>query len=215
MRFLFLIFVFFVFSCDKKVTPTATTTLNVDTNVTTTTSADTTPTGIFFAGEMSLSHVGGFEEFLELCRYCGSKRLHANGYFQRVWTLSGIHECDAWTAPPYFQIEFAENALPSSATVWIVPSNGPDSYASSIKFVGQAEPRNDNEGFEINLSSDIAGQLFVKSSNTNHVTKDKLSVEIHFGRSGQTRVARGTSIFRRSATSLTDLLREKAACQYY
>ena len=131
-----------------------------------------------------------YEILLQACNRCGRKWTTSNYGGGRSYSKcaplssnSPLH-CKNWTSKGYIQIEFAENKLPTSATVTIWPLytyRNQEQWGQSFASKGTAEPINENKGFHITLTGLGGRALYVESETTNHVNGGSLNVEVRSG----------------------------------
>lgn len=135
--------------------------------------------------------------FLQACNRCGRKWTTSNYWGGRSYSkcspLSSDSPlyCKNWTSKGYIQIEFAQNKLPTSATVTIWPLytyRNNERWGHSFASSGTAEPINENKGFHITLTGLGGRALHVESQRTNHVNGGKLNVEVRSGTGGRANV---------------------------
>lgn len=136
---------------------------------------------------------GAYQDLVESCRRCGLKRVHPGGsfgaYYERTHPLSSGHirDCRNYSSG-YIQIEFAENKLPTEATVTIQPKyqhNSDIKWGAPFAVTSTAVPINKDRGFQIILSPNqgLGGNksLIVESISSSHINKQNLEVTVFYG----------------------------------
>ena len=151
------------------------------------------PPRFAFGNYFDVRDRASYRELLESCRRCGTKRLHADGSFERIYPLWGDSpkQCDNWLYKGYMQIEFMENRLPGEAVIRILPGYaGRDAsitkWGEPFQVSAVARPINSNDGFQIAVRPSDGlgggGSLIIRSDYSNHVKQDDpLRVSVTYG----------------------------------
>lgn len=155
-----------------------------------------------FGNYFNVRDQNSYQRLLEHCRRCGTKRLHADGSYQRIWTLSDSNpkQCRNWLNKGYIQIEFLEDSLPSRAVVRIKPgymntsSGQVSNWGEAFEATATAQPINQDEGFYILLKPEHGlgggGNLSIEAQRANHIDDNSLSISASYGNRSD-----GTSTF--------------------
>lgn len=193
-NFLVFFLLFFISSCDKENTEVTGKLLKGPSPVQVTT--NTLPTGFFYGNHFSIQNSSLYENLLEVCRRCGTRRIITDPFgggttYQRFWVLGDSpKKCRNWNNQGYIQIEFAERRLPTSVKVLIQPRyTGRSAYAMEwgepFEISATANPINENQGFQIsvNPSEGLGGvySLIIRSEYSNHVNNSELDVNVTYG----------------------------------
>ena len=144
-----------------------------------------------WGGCFKVKNSGSYENLLKSCNRCGTKIVTPYSY-TKIWTLGeSLYECDNWLFSGYLQIGFKEMKLPTDATVIFQPqyasfaSAGQKCWGHPFSAKGRAIAINENKGFSITLSpaSGLGGtkNLYIRSSQTHHVSNHALEVEVVYG----------------------------------
>ena len=139
-----------------------------------------------------------YETLLEVCRRCGTRRFitgpGGGTTYQKFWvSRHDPKRCRNWSSQGYMQIEFAEEKLPTKATVLIQPkytgaySSLTLEWGQPFEITAMAQPINENKGFQIsvNPSDGLGGvySLIVQSNYSNHVKQSALDIIVTYGQS--------------------------------
>ena len=155
---------------------------------------------ILFGAYFDIINSNLYELLMASCRRCGLKRFHTSPFggvtYQRIYDIFNndiIQKCDNWTSSGYMQIKFDSPKLPTTASITIKPkSNKRDPFnansyiwGEAFTIKGTAQPINENNGFNLRLfpSDGLGGtlSLIIRSSDSNHVKKDELNVDVTYG----------------------------------
>lgn len=142
-----------------------------------------------YGNEFTTLDATAYQTLLETCNRCGRKWTTSTYWGGRSYnkcsplsSRSPLH-CKNWSRKGYIQIEFAENKLPTQATVIIYPFysyRNVEQWGQSFSGQGTAKPINENKGFHIALDG-LTRTLYVQSQTTNHVNGGALNVEVRSG----------------------------------
>ncbi len=210
MKYFFSFFLAVLFlSCDKNVSVGGGLT-KMPNRILVTTTPPATVQHIVYGNHFQVQNSSVYQSLLETCRRCGAKRFQTDAFgrttYQRIYAFrSNPKRCESWLKKGYLQITFAENKLPSQASVLIQPQY---TVAGSSTFWGEpfelkttAQPINQNKGFQIliNPSDGLGGAhaLNVYSDSSNHINNSELHVTVTFG------AGRGQSIISKPLAKLS------------
>ena len=156
-------------------------------------------TYIYYGNDFRVDSSSVYEDLMEYCRRCGLKRYitsQGGTSYQRFWTWDDADpkRCQNWNSQGYIQIKFAENKLPTTATVYIWPKyTGQrllrDPWNNPFAIQTTALPINENKGFQIILRpTDGLGGTYdmnIRSDYSNHIQQSNLDITVTYGLDNQ------------------------------
>ncbi len=153
--------------------------------------------GEIYGNSFIVQNTSAYENLLSACSRCGLRRIIHNPLggtsYQRFSTLKGDPKrCESWNSEGYIQIIFAEQKLPTKATVSFYPKFigrtglGALDWNPSMIFelANVARPINKNKGFQILLNPPDGlkrGSIDIWSKSSNHVDSDRLNITVTYG----------------------------------
>ena len=176
---------------------------NLSTDLPGTSTSVTVPASTYIYGNsFRVDSSSIYEKLMEYCRRCGLKRSTTFPWggtsYQRhyTWDDSDPKRCQNWNSQGYIEIKFAENKLPTTATVYIWPKytgQRPliDPWYNNNPFAIQATalPINENKGFQIILrpTDGLGGthNMDIRSNYSNHIRQSNLDITVTYGPDNQ------------------------------
>ena len=173
---------------------------------------------------------GGYSELLERCRRCGRKRVSPSSFGGAVYEVHvpfssrSPRRCSNWNARGYLQIEFAEERLPTTATVTIQPEYSKGSkrfWGEPFSIQSTANAINENKGFQIILTpkKGLGGtkNLYIYSESNNQLDGTEMGVTVTYGEATRSRRSSAPAIISETLDKLTKRTIEKVqySCSDY
>lgn len=147
-----------------------------------------------YGNKFRVYNAGQYESLLKVCRRCGTRRIVTNSWggtsYQRFWTFGeNPKRCSNWNSSGYIQVAFAENKLPTEATVSFQPeyvAGAQSQWGQPFELKAPARPVNENKGFQILLGPadgyfEGNYSMEIYSRGSNHVKSSQLDITVTYG----------------------------------